>query len=205
MFSDYYEGEQRLLYSSEKWRRAFGGLFTAFADNWCELVVDAVDERLDVTGFRFGDEGGDADAWAIWQRNNLDADSQIAHTDSLIYGVSYALVWADADGEARIDVESPEQTIVSYLPGSRRHRAAGLKRWLGAGDVVNATLYMPDYLWKFEARAQTPSGRGASRRWSAGGRPARSPANPGRSPTRSAWCRSSRWSTGPGCALDSRM
>ena len=154
--SDYYEGEQRLVYSSEKWQRAFGGLFTQFSDNWCALVVDAVEERLDVTGFRFGDDTGDKDAWEIWQRNNLDADSQIAHTDALIYGVSYAMVWADAAGRAKIDVESAEQTIVDYVPGSRRERAAGLKRWQ-SGDNVFATLYMPDFLWKFQARSSSRS------------------------------------------------
>ena len=152
-YSDYYEGEQPLVYSTEKWRRAFGGMFDKFSDNWCQLVVDAVEERLDVTGFRFGDDQDDNDAWRIWQRNGLDADSQIAHTDALIYGVSYALVWADSAGEATIDVESAEQTIVSYVPGSRRERAAGLKRWLADDATVHATLYMPDYLWKFTAVA----------------------------------------------------
>jgi Phage portal protein, SPP1 Gp6-like len=152
--SDYYEGEQRLAYSSDRWRRAFGGLFRDFADNWCSLVVDAVEERLNVTGFRFGNDSGDADAWHIWQHNNLDADSQIAHTDSLVYGESYALVWADANGRAKIDVESPEQTIVTYAPGSRRQRSAGLKRWQHDEDHVYATLYMPDALWKFVARSK---------------------------------------------------
>jgi hypothetical protein len=151
-YADYYAGHQRLLYMSEKWRRAFGGLFTEFRDNWCQLVVDAVEERLSVEGFRFGDQAGDMDAWGIWQRNGLDADSQLAHTAALIYGVSYAIVWADDDGQAKVWVESPEQTIVSYAPGDRRKRAAGLKRWAGDENTVFANLYMPDYVWKFQAR-----------------------------------------------------
>lgn len=155
VYSNYYEGQQRLLYSSEKWRRAFGGLFTQFSDNWCALVVDAVEERLDVQGFRFGDTAGDDDAWAIWQRNGLDADSQIAHEEALIYGVSYALVWFDDDGRAKVDVESPEQTLVVYTPGSRRQRAAGLKRWQADDKTVFATLYMPDFLWKWQSKGPT--------------------------------------------------
>ena len=97
------------MYATEKWRRAFGGLFSAFADNWCALVVDAVEERINVEGFRFGDPTGDADAWEIWQRNGLDADSELCHIDALIYGVAYALVWYGDDDRATVDVESPSR------------------------------------------------------------------------------------------------
>ena len=65
---DYYDGRHRLAFSSQKFRNAFGGLFSAFADNWMPLVVDAVEERLNVEGFRYGDDpDADKDAWAIWQ------------------------------------------------------------------------------------------------------------------------------------------
>ncbi len=159
-YSEYYEGEQSLVYATEKWKRAFGGLFSAFADNWCGLVVDAVEERINVEGFRFGDPTGDADAWEIWQRNGMDADSELCHIDALIYGVAYAFVWYDDDDRATIDVESPEQVIVAYVPGSRRKRAAGLKRWDGGDGYVHATLYMPDFLWKFKAKASGGTYRG---------------------------------------------
>lgn len=156
-YGDYYEGEQRLVFASEKWRRAFGGLFTEFSDNWCALVVDAVEERLDVTGFRFGDQEGDQDAWAIWQRNGLDADSQLAHSDALIYGVSYVSVWADDAGLAKVRAESAEQTVVAYAPGDRRHRVAALKRWAADGAVF-ADVWMPDALYKYQAKAPVSTG-----------------------------------------------
>jgi hypothetical protein len=152
-YSRYYEGGQSLVFASDKWRRAFGGLFTEFRDNWCRLVVDAVEERLNVTGFRFGDEAGDTDAWHIWQANGLDADSQLAHTESLINGVSYAFVWYGEDDEPEISIEAPEQMIVAYEPGNRRRRRAALKKWLADDDTVFATLYMGDALWKFQGRA----------------------------------------------------
>ena len=150
-YSDYYNGTQRLVYSSEKWRRAFGGMFTQFSDNWCQLVVDAVDERLDVEGFRFGDDAGDQDAWEIWQRSNLDADSQMAHTAALIYGVAYAMAWWGEDDLAELSVESPENTIVAFEAGSRRKRAWAFKRWQADENTVYATLYGPDFLWKWQA------------------------------------------------------
>ena len=59
--------------------------------------------------------GGDADAWDWWQRNRLDAESQVAHTESLVKGLAYVLVWPDAvraRGHDRVGA-----------PGHRRDRA----------------------------------------------------------------------------------
>jgi len=146
----YYRGDHPLAFASQKFRVAFGGLFGGFADNWCELVVDAVEERLNVEGFRFGeDRTGDRDAWAIWQRNGLDADSQIAHTEMLVCRESFALVWADSDGLAEVTIEHPSQTIVAYQAGSLRKRAAGLKLWVDDDGTELATLYLPDAIYKF--------------------------------------------------------
>jgi hypothetical protein len=38
---DYYEGRHRLGFAGAKWRASFGHLFSHFADNWCQMVVDA--------------------------------------------------------------------------------------------------------------------------------------------------------------------
>lgn len=160
-FDAYYRGDHPLAFASEKFTNAFGGLFEEFADNWCDLVVDAVEERLDVTGFRFPGEGsgngdpGAADdkAWQFWQQNNLDADSQVAHTEALIGRRSFVLVWADEDDEdvPSITVEHASECIVAYVAGSRRKRAAALKRW-NEGDREFATLYLPDGVYKFARR-----------------------------------------------------
>ena len=75
--TDYYDGSHNLSFQSKRFREAFGGLFDAFADNWCEVVVDASEERLNVEGFRVGDDvAGDTDAWRIWQANDMDGQSQ---------------------------------------------------------------------------------------------------------------------------------
>lgn len=152
-YEKWYSGEHRLAFASSKFNEAFGHLFGRFADNWCEVVVDAVEERLNVEGFRFGDSpDADSDAWDIWQRNQLDADSQLAHTDMLSMGYGYSLVWGDDDGEPLITVESPLEAIVAHEAGSRRRRAAGLKQWRDDDGYLYACLYLPDDLYKFRSR-----------------------------------------------------
>jgi hypothetical protein len=157
-YDRYYSGEHPLAFATEKFREAFGGLFKELADNWCEVVVDAVEERLDVDGFRFGKEPeADEDAWEIWQRNQLDADSQLTHSEALVTGYGYALVWADAEGDPLITVESPQQCIVAHAQGNRRKRSAGLKQWVDDDGFALAYVYLPDGIHRFRSLAKQDS------------------------------------------------
>lgn len=147
----YYNGVHPLQFASSKFREAFGHLFGAFADNWCAIVVDAPVERLEVIGFRLaGAAGADNDAWAIWQRNAMDVESVIAHTEAGKAGTAYILI-DPGDGEPRMTVEHASQVVIANDPGDRRRRLAALKRWLGDDGHLYATLYLPDYVLKFES------------------------------------------------------
>lgn len=147
--SDYHAGRHRLAFMSEKFRTAFGGMFAGFADNFMPLVVDAVEQRLNVQGFRYGtDPKSDPAAWNLWQSNNLDALSQIAHQESLIKGDCFAIVWGDPNGVPRVTIEAAEQCIVGYAPGDRTKRVAALKSWRDA-EGIHATLFTADAIWKF--------------------------------------------------------
>lgn len=150
----YFEGNHPLAFASERFRRAFGGLFEEFADNWCELVVDAVEERLNVEGFRFGaDQAADRDAWRIWQANQLDAQSLLGHTEALVCGTASVLVQPGRDpATPEITVEHPSQMIVATAPGQPQRRLAALKRWAEDDGVEFATLYLPHAIYKFRTR-----------------------------------------------------
>ncbi len=134
----YVSGTQPLAFLAPEVAAATQGRLKPLNIAWPRLVVQSVEERLDVTGFRTpGTDQPDAGLWEIWQRCNLDEESQKLHTDSLVYGRSYAMIWADNAGKARITVESPRQVHVSYYPGTRT-RQYGIKRWVedGFGHAV---------------------------------------------------------------------
>src|SRR3954462_3696303 len=79
----YYNGDHPLQFATSKFKEAFGALFSAFADNWCEIVVEAPVERLQVIGFRIGSApSADEEAWGIWQKNGMDLESMVAHTEA---------------------------------------------------------------------------------------------------------------------------
>lgn len=148
----YYDGEHRLAFATKRFLDAFGGMFREFADNWCAVVVDAVEERLDIEGFRFGDSAGDTEAWRIWQANALDVESQLAHHEAITCGSSAVMVWPDDAGEPEITVEASDEVIVARSTANRRRRLAALKKWEDDWGTIRANLYLPDGLYKFEGR-----------------------------------------------------
>ena len=139
----YYCGRHRMAFTTAQFRETFGNLFSAFADNWCDLVVDASAERLRVDGFRFGDDASDADAWEIWQRNGLDAESDMAHVEAIKLGTSYALVGPDDDGKAAIQIDAADRAIVAVDPGQPRRRLAGLRYWADEWGVEHCGVFLP--------------------------------------------------------------
>jgi hypothetical protein len=121
------------------------------------LLVDVVDERLQVDGFRLSasnDLQADKPSWDIWQANQMDSLSRMAFLDSLVKGVSYISVWGDADGDGFPDirVEDATETIVAYTPGSNfLEREAALKVWKDEfAKLERATVYLPDGVYKFQ-------------------------------------------------------
>jgi hypothetical protein len=152
---DYYRGRHPLLFASDRFQDAFGGRFRAFSDNWCSLVVDVVLERLQIRGFRFGDDQeDDAEAWALWQVNNLDSRAPLALKEALIAGQAYLSVWPGPDGTPRIVPEHPEEVIVAHDPADGERRLAALKAWTADG-ISYATLYLPDAVHRYVRRGVT--------------------------------------------------
>lgn len=166
VFEQYYRGDHPLLFATSRFRRAFGNLFGEFSDNWCDLVVDASVERLQVQGFRFGGQRTSTKAWDIWQANNLDADSLLAHTEAVKCGEAFLIVAPNDEGELpQISVEHPAQVVVQHEPGSRRRRTAALKRWVGDDNYVYATLYLPDGILKYRSEKPLHESDWSSLKW----------------------------------------
>lgn len=120
--------------------------------NWPELIVKSRKERLEVIGMKYPSAATSNAAWDLWQRNGLDADAPMIHEAALVDGRAYAIVWADADSQPEIVPEHASTTVVAYDLPSGRRRAAALRRWKD-GERWNCTLYLPDGLYKFQAKA----------------------------------------------------
>lgn len=115
----YYEGEQPLSYMHPDLLRRMDSRLQSVVINWPQLVVDSLDERLDVTGFRLGGEqAADQELWRIWQANRLDLHSEQLHIDALAPGRAYAIVGTNEDDPSTplVTVESPMEVHVDLDP-----------------------------------------------------------------------------------------
>lgn len=152
-------------------RIAFDNLSRLAITNMLPPIVDTPASKLRVEGIRFSkDAPRDAadTAWAILQRNHFDSDSDLLIHTAFRTGSTFALVWVDAAGQATITAEDPTQCIVKYAAGSRRQRAAGLKRWVGFDGYDYANLYLPNEVYKFRSRQAAGSPLQVQTSWTAG-------------------------------------
>jgi hypothetical protein len=157
-YVDYYEGRHNLSYTTAEFREAFGSLFRNYAENFCSLIPDAVDERLAVNGFRLGDDTkADDDANRIWQDNGLDAESQLCHVEALVKSEAAVIVspfrseWPKSETPL-ITVEDPLRVIVALDPADKRKRLAALKSWQDDEGFLHTTLYLPDRVYKWRSK-----------------------------------------------------
>lgn len=165
----YYRGDHPLPWLAPQAREEFRRILKMTRANYMGLVCDATAERLQVVGFRVGDQlEGDKDSLRIWQANNMDCYSDQAILEAIINCRSYLLVAPNPKDEKtpRIWAEHPSQVIVEAVPGSNgRERAAGLKVWVDdwTGKLF-ATLYLPSLIYKFQAPKPT-DGSDTAPRW----------------------------------------
>lgn len=155
VFHDYYRGEHPMPKAPRKVRDAFINYVKKCKSNYLALGVDVVEERLNVAGFRFGeDTAADSDADRIWQANHLDANSHLTHIDALTTGYSYMLVTPNGTDIPTITVESPFEVIVEQSSGTRE-RLYALKRWYERADGrTYATLYTRTHVYRFQSQRQ---------------------------------------------------
>lgn len=149
----YYDGLQKMQDLGISIPPQLKGLRTVVG--WPQIGVDALVNRCIVEGFRYpGATDVDDDLMGIWQANDLDNESTLAHLDALIYGRAYGIAGSAADddstgGQPVITYESPINMICNYDARLRRV-TAGLQLYLDTqytSDMYGhevATLYLPD-------------------------------------------------------------
>lgn len=139
----YYDGMQQLADLGISIPPQLAGVRTVV--DWPRICIDPLVQRSVVDGFRLpGQTETDADLWAIWQANALDAEFPLCALDSLTLGRSYIIVGEpDKPGDAPIiTVESPFNLAMNWDPRTRSVTAA--YQSYEAEGVFRAVLYLPD-------------------------------------------------------------
>ena len=144
---DYYRGAQMLQIlgiAVPPELRAF-----EFPLNWPRVTVDTVVQRQHVRSFSMPDQPNANDQlWEIWEANNMESQSVLAHLETRIQGHGFVAVGANPDDKAHplITVESSKSMIARIDPRTRRITAA-LRVYYDpyrANAPTQATLYQPE-------------------------------------------------------------
>ena len=117
---------------------------------WPAVYLGAIEDRLDVEGFRVAGSSDNIDLlWQWWQDNDLDEESSLGHMDALTFRQSFITVAAPGDDDDDfpiIRLESPLWMRAEADPRTRKiTRAVRLYKTTNDTAVPDkATLYLPD-------------------------------------------------------------
>lgn len=152
----YYNGDHRLLFASDRFHRTFGGMFRAFADNFCAPVVDTLRDRIRIEAFTSDNAGGAPDAMnaasAIWRDSRMPAQSVFIHEHALVESDGYLMVWRGTDGMPVMHAQHPGQTTVLYDRETPWRVASAIKVWR-EGKHARLTYYTPERVERFVTKA----------------------------------------------------
>lgn len=155
-YDAYYEGSQPLRYMAPALEAEIGDRVTQLVINWPRMCVDAYENRLDISSFRFADaEDVDADLWEMFAANDGVRKYQEGHVEFLVCGRFYVIVGApEVAGDAPVmTVEHPSQMAVRRDPKTREVTEA-LKRWQAEDGSQWANLYVAGRTLTFVKRAR---------------------------------------------------
>lgn len=112
-------------------------------------VIDVLDERLDFLGWDEVD--ADFGLSEVYDLNELDSESPLAHLDALIYGTSFVRVGA-GESSPLVTMHPPTTTTGLRDPSTRRLRAAWTSLESDADDVERGVLDLPNVSITVESR-----------------------------------------------------
>jgi hypothetical protein len=154
-YREYYDGEHDTMLTERM--RSFLQVKDSqeFNYNLCPIVVDALAERLKVTGLDAGEQG--ELFWGWWDANRLDGIQGIVHTAAIRDGDTYVMVeWDAVNARPRIVHEMAcaggDGIKVHYSQEHRGEIEYASKRWVVERNGAKSrrlNLYYADHIEKY--------------------------------------------------------
>src|SRR5687768_5544467 len=147
--NDYYHGIQKNEFVGAALQTEFGDRLSSLSCNRCGPIVDTIADKLQIEGFQDRSEFDlGKDATEFWSVNDMDLISGEVHTEALVTGDGYVIVWPDADGTPVIYPQKSEQMAVLF-DFERRTLSCAAKAWQIRGGKWRVNLYYEDRVEKF--------------------------------------------------------
>lgn len=146
---DYYDGNQPLAFTTALFRRTFGDAFAGFRDNWMQVIVDAIEDRLTFEGYDIEDTALNGRIWETFLNNEFDAEQLVLFNGVLVEDRAFVIVWPDDELGAKIDWQPAQLCRVRYDPDNRRRALWALKRWQDDNGDTLVNIYTDSYVYKY--------------------------------------------------------
>lgn len=144
---DYYDGDQPLMYTASRMKVLFEKLdLSTFVENWCAVVIDAANDRINITGVGVKDTTIDKTLKETWEELELGLEASDIHEAALVIGESFFMAWPPEDGEVDGFYNDPRLVHLFYDPANPRKKWYGAKWWEAGDQHIRMTLYYPDRL-----------------------------------------------------------
>lgn len=141
----YYDGDQPIVYSTEKLRQVFSDINARFTENWCAVVVNSVLDRLEIRDMPVSDN--EQQTTALQQLRELSGlidEEDMIHEDLCVTGEAFVMVWFAEDGMIEAYRNDPRNCYMHYDMDNPRRGRWGAKWWMTDEKRIRLNLYYPD-------------------------------------------------------------
>lgn len=143
----YYDGEQKIKYSTERLRKVFQDINARFSENWCAVVIDSALDRINLKSFDVAKNPRATEQLnELWQKYDLGLEAVEIHRAAQVCGEGYAIAWKDDEGETEAYCNDARQVHVFYDEDNPRKPSFAAKLWVDKDGFARLTLYYPDRL-----------------------------------------------------------
>lgn len=158
-YRNYYDGEQKLNFATDKFLNAFGSTFQEFTTNVCGTVVDVFTDRIAITGWDAGDDAARALINDIWKNNRMRARSKAVHRCTFREGDGFVIIGkSPVTDQIRIYHQDPMQMAVRYTEDEPDDLECAAKIWhesIGENQwVCRGNLYYPNGIIRLVTKAR---------------------------------------------------
>lgn len=162
-YYQYMRGDHPLAFATQKFRSAFGSTLESFAYNRMPMIVDALADRMQITGF--GSTPNDlAEEWMeIWDANNMDVRSGQIEREKFTTGDAYLIVEQEPrTGDVLLWPQPANLVRVHRADDRPGHIDYATKRWIDEDGFERLTLYYEDRIEKYRSRQRVVSESGTT-------------------------------------------
>lgn len=154
----YRDGQQPLVYSTNRLRETFENISARFQQNWMSVVIDASLDRLVLQGFNCVDEPRQKLLEDLWNFNQLAIEAVSVHEAALITHEAFIIAWKDEAGKVEAYYNDPRLVEMFYSLNNPRRKEFAAKWYVDREFYYHMILYYPDRLEYYKTAAPHKQG-----------------------------------------------